>query len=74
MSETPVDAGRQHEVGASSAEEFASVRSSQPDASDLRCSEDGSRCLSRAQVRAISRRVIAQRQRAIAVLAAYDDQ
>jgi hypothetical protein len=45
-----------------------------PAAADVTCSEDGSRCLSREEVRALSRRIVAERQRMIALLAAYDSQ
>ena len=41
---------------------------------DVTCSEDGSRCLSREEVRALGRRVISERQRMIELLAAYDSQ
>jgi hypothetical protein len=39
---------------------------------DVRCSEDGSRCLSQKERRAIGRRVIAERQGAFAILETYD--
>lgn len=41
---------------------------------DVTCSDDGSRCLSRDEARAIAHRVVAERQRMIALLAAYDSQ
>lgn len=44
----------------------------QTELADVHCSEDGSRCLSREERRAIGRQVIAERQRAFALLDAYD--
>lgn len=39
---------------------------------DVTCSEDGSRCLSREERQEIGRRVVAERQRAFALLETYD--
>ncbi|MDQ2651730.1 MAG: hypothetical protein M3Z20_01695 [Chloroflexota bacterium] len=74
MAAVPDDLKTQPQLRAVSAEPALAKHAAQPGDSDVRCSEDGSRCLSRDEVRSISRRIVAERQRLIALLAAYDSQ
>ena len=74
MAAVPEDRETQPQLRAVSPEAASAEHPAQPGDPDVTCSEDGSRCLSRDEVRAISRRVVAKRQRMIALLAAYDSQ
>lgn len=74
MAAVPDDLETQPHVRAVPAEAAPAEHAAQPDDPEVTCSEDGSRCLSREEVRAISRRVVTEHQRLIALLAAYDSQ
>ena len=74
MAAVPEDMERQPQLRAVSPNAAPAEHSSKPGDPDVTCSEDGSRCLSRDEVRAISRRVVTEHQRMIALLAAYDSQ
>lgn len=60
------------QVQASHLKDASADHAQQPHGDDVRCSEDGSRCLSQKERRAIGRRVIAERQGAFALLEKYD--
>jgi len=53
-------------------EDVSTGHAQQSHEADVTCSEDGSRCLSLEERRAIGRRVIAERQRAFELLEMYD--
>ena len=72
MAAVPDDLETQPHLRAVSAEAAPAKPAAHPDDPDVRCSEDGSRCLSREERRAIGRRVIAERQRAFELLEIYD--
>ncbi len=72
MAAVPEDLETQPHLRAVSAEVAPADNSAKPGDPDVRCSEDGSRCLSREERRAIGRRVIAERQRAFALLEMFD--
>lgn len=74
MAAVPDDRKTQPHLRAVSAEAAPAEHAAKPGDPYVTCSEDGSRCLSREEVRAISRRVVAEHQRLIALLAAYDSQ
>ena len=74
MAAVPDDLETQPHVRAVPAEAAPAESAAQSGDRDVTCSEDGSRCLSRDEVRAISRRAVAEHQRLIALLAAYDSQ
>jgi hypothetical protein len=72
MAAVPDDRETQPQLRAVSVEAAPAEHPAQPGDPDLTCSEDGSRCLSREERRAIGRRVIAERQRAFELLEMYD--
>lgn len=72
MAAVPEDLETQPQLRAVSPEAASADRAAQPGDPDVTCSEDGSRCLSREERRAIGRRVIAERQRAFELLEMYD--
>lgn len=74
MAAVPEDLETQPQMRAVSDEGASAENAAKPGDPDVTCSEDGSRCLSRDDVRAISRRVVTEHQRLIALLAAYDSQ
>lgn len=74
MAAVPEDLEAQPQLRAVPAEAAPAAHAAKPDDPDVTCSDNGSRCLSREDVRAISRRVVAEHQRLIALLAAYDSQ
>ena len=74
MAAVPEDLETQLQLRDVSTEATSADHHFKPGDPDVKCSEDGTRCLSREEVRAISRRVIAERQRMIALLSAYDSQ
>lgn len=72
MAAVPEDLETQPQLRAVPVETAPADRAAQPGDPDVTCSEDGSRCLSREERRAIGRRVIAERQRAFELLERYD--
>ena len=62
----------QTQVPTSHLKDVSADRAQQPPDADVTCTDDGSRCLSLEERRAIGRRVIAERQRAFALLEMYD--
>ncbi len=72
MAAVPEDLETQPHVRAVSADAAPAEHAAKSDDPDVTCSEDGSRCLSREERRAIGRRVIAERQRAFELLEMYD--
>ena len=72
MAAVPEDLETQAQLRAVSSEAVSAAPSSLSSDSDIHCSDDGSRCLSREERLAIGRNVIAERQRAFALLEAYD--
>lgn len=72
MAAVPEDLETQQQLRAVSPEAAPADHHQQTGNPDDRCSEDGSRCLSREERLAIGWRVIAERQLAFALLAAYD--
>jgi hypothetical protein len=74
MAAVPEDLETQPQLRAVSPEAASTEHAAKPGDPDVTCSEDGSRHLSRDEVRAISRRVVTEHQRLIALLAAYDSQ
>jgi hypothetical protein len=74
MAAVPEDLETQPQLRAVSPEAASAEHPAQPCDPEITCSEDGSRYLSRDEVHAISRRVVTEHQRLIALLAAYDSQ
>lgn len=74
MAAAPEDLETQPPLRGVSAEATSAEHAERSGDPDVKCSEDGSRCLSRDEVRSIARRVVAEHQRMIALLAAYDNQ
>lgn len=66
------DVASQARTHASDLKDVAAAQAQQPGETDVTCSDDGSRCLSLEERRAIGRKVIAERQRAFALLELYD--
>ncbi|MCA9877602.1 MAG: hypothetical protein KC442_07465 [Thermomicrobiales bacterium] len=74
MAAVPEDLTTPPQLRAVAAETASTEHGPQPSDLDVTCSEDGSHCLSTDDVRTISRRVVAEHQRLISLLAAYDSQ
>ncbi len=72
MAAVPEDLEGQPQLRPVSAEAAPAEHAAKPGDPDVTCSEDGRRCLSREERRAIGRRVIAERQRAFELLEMYD--
>jgi hypothetical protein len=74
MAAKPEDLETQPQLRAVSAEAAPADHAARSGDPDVRCSEDSSRSMSRDEVRALARGVVAEHQRLIALLADYDSQ